>query len=109
MTEQKSDTTIELAALLAGLAKLPEYEKRIAVLESRLATLEGNAKETPIIPKGRKWASLKEAAQVLGVSSKTVRRYVERGLLRRNASLRHIQILAEDLDAMAGKVAFSRC
>lgn len=106
-------TTVNLQSLASGfalLAKLPEYEARIAALERQIQQLKDAraVDEKPVIPKGRKWATMKEAMEFLGCSEDTVTRYIKRGLLRRNNALRHVQILVEDLGAFAGKVTFKR-
>lgn len=55
-------------------------------------------------PKPQKWLSLKEAADILNVSPRTARRYIERGFLRRSAGSRHIRVPAVDVENFAGKV-----
>lgn len=104
MTGQSSETTIELSALLAGLAKLPEYEKRIDFLERELGEVK-RAGVSTAKKNQKKWLSLRETAEALNVSQKTARRYVERRLLRRNAASRHILIPAEDVERFAAKTA----
>jgi excisionase family DNA binding protein len=42
--------------------------------------------------------SVKEAAQILGVSEKTIRRLVARGLLRSSKALRHLLIPKKEIE-----------
>ena len=53
---------------------------------------------TPIVNPSRVALKLKEAAQCLGVSPKTIRRLIDRGLLRRCLALRHIVIERKEID-----------
>jgi excisionase family DNA binding protein len=79
------------------LDALEAIRKEIAALRGLLEVRQ---------PKAKKWLTLKEAAEVLNVSEKTARRYITRGLLRRNAATRNIRIPAEDVEKIEGKVVF---
>jgi hypothetical protein len=83
-------------------------ERRIAALEAEVTALREQGTEKPIIPKGRRWANMKEATAFLGCSPDTITRYIQRGFLRRNAASRYIQIPVEDLENFVGKVTLRR-
>lgn len=46
----------------------------------------------------KRWYSIAEAAEYLGVSAITVRRLLERGLLKRSGAIRHVRIPVESLE-----------
>jgi excisionase family DNA binding protein len=92
-----------LATLLHGLSTLPDLAKKIDSLEADVASLRKSLAESKT-PK--KWLTQKEAAAILGTSIKTVRRYVERGFLRRNEASRYILIPQEDVEDFVNKVTF---
>ena len=46
----------------------------------------------------KRWYSIPEAAEYLGVSEITVRRLITRGLLKRSGALRHVKIPADSLE-----------
>ena len=81
----------------------------LAKVVNELASLRGEVAElrrlavTPKV-KEKKWLKLKEAADVLNTSQKTVRRYIEKGFLHRSAVSRHILIPAEDVENLIDKV-----
>jgi excisionase family DNA binding protein len=52
----------------------------------------------PIVNSSRVALKLKEAAQCMGISEKTIRRLIDRGLLRRCLALRHIVIERKEID-----------
>ena len=54
---------------------------------------------TPLSPNPQRLAfSVKETAQILGVSEKTVRRLVARKLLRASRALRHLLIAKKEIE-----------
>lgn len=59
-------------------------------------------KEIPLNP--RRLYTVKEAAIELHVSQATVRRLIDRGLLRANKAIRHIRISVEQIDEFARSV-----
>ena len=68
---------------------VPDLLRRIEALESLLEkTQTGVAKEYYTIP---------EAAAILSISTRSVRRLVDRGILKRSFSIRHIRIMADSL------------
>jgi excisionase family DNA binding protein len=93
-----------LLILIKGLSALPAVVERIDTLESEVASLRKTVAQSKA-PK--KWLTLKEAAELLSLSQKTVRGYIDRGLLRRNEASRHILIPAEDVEAFDKKVTFN--
>lgn len=91
--------------MFAGMALVPELvemvrlqNRQIAALGEELAALRESRQ------KASKWLKLREAAEVLNTSPKTVRRYIDRGLLKRNSASRHILIPAEDVEGLRKKV-----
>jgi excisionase family DNA binding protein len=54
-----------------------------------------------ILPKANRFYSLKEAAVELNLSEATVRRLIDRGLLRPSKAVRHIRIPREQIDEFA--------
>jgi len=93
-----------LAESLAILGKFPLLLRRIEQLEGEITLLKKQMGNSIGIPKGRKWVSLKEAAQILNLSEKSVRRYIERGFLRKSGASRHIKIPLEDIEKLEGKI-----
>ena len=81
---QQLQQTIRLAEMV------PDLLRRIEALESLLLekTQTGKAKEYYTIP---------EAAAILSISTRSVRRLVDRGILKRSFSIRHIRIMADSL------------
>ena len=76
--------------------ELPELDGLIA----RIETLEDIINGLQAAGKGplkKQWYSVKDAAVYLECSVKTVRRLIQRGLLRKSLGLRHIRIPAEEL------------
>lgn len=96
-----------LEQMLKGFTLLPsvvdllqEQGRQIAALRADVAALRGKReRETE-----KKWLRLREAADVLNTSTKTVRRYIERGFLRRSAASRHILIPSEDVAGLRNRV-----
>jgi len=101
-TEPNPDQT--LLSLIKGLSALPAVVERVDTLEAELASLRKTLAESKA-PK--KWLTLKQAAELLSLSQKTVRSYIDRGFLRKNEASRHILIPAEDVESFAKKVTFS--
>ena len=58
-----------------------------------------NARPTP--PTAKRLLSLREAANELSLSIPTVRRLIDRGLLRPNRAVRHLRFPREELDRFA--------
>jgi hypothetical protein len=119
MNEQKTLTLEELKAeqsKIAGLIKIAR-EARIVALRKELdellndhtSTVRANdtrAKGRPIhsdpsVP--RRLYTMKEAAQSLGMSSVSVRRLVDRGLLKPNRALGKLLFPATELDRFASE------
>ena len=82
--------------LAQAIAALPALVKRVSTLEAEIAALRMAAK-----PSGKKCLSLKESAEILGVSEKTVSRFIERKLLRRSPLTSLVRIPREDVEALA--------
>ena len=90
-------------ASIAGIRDLIEgLAAQITALRSEIAELQSSA--LPLKAKPPEWLKLHEAAAQLNTSPKTVRRYIERGLLRKNAASRHILIPAEDVAGLQKRV-----
>jgi excisionase family DNA binding protein len=64
--------------------------------ESIMGSPLTNMKSEELIP--RRLLSLKETAHVLNVSQKTVRRLIDRKLLKASKALRHIRVPVEAID-----------
>jgi len=58
----------------------------------------GNGSPGPVVTPLRLAFSVKEAAEILGVSEKSVRRLIIRGLLRPSRALRHLLIPRKELE-----------
>lgn len=82
--------------LAQAIAALPGLVQRVSTLEAEIATLRKAAR-----PSIRKCLSLKESAEMLGVSQKTVSRFIERKLLRRSPLTALVRIPREDVEALA--------
>jgi excisionase family DNA binding protein len=80
-------TTIELPAIDDILSRLKAVEETTAVLEK-------TGKQHPI----KDWYTVQESAGYLSVSSRTVRRLIARGLLKRSVGTRHIRISRAELE-----------
>lgn len=82
--------------LAQAIAALPALVRRVNTLEAEIATLRKAAR-----PSGKKCLSLKESAEILGVSQKTVSRFIQRKLLRRSPLTALVRIPREDVEALA--------
>ena len=82
--------------LAQAIAALPGLVERVSTLEAEIATLRRMTK-----PSTKKCLSLKESAEILGVSQKTVSRFIERKLLRRSPLTSLVRIPREDVEALA--------
>ena len=75
------------------------------VVQSEIAILRENVRELAqtkaILPKAKRFYSLKEAAAELSLSQATVRRLIDRGLLRSSKATRNIRIPREQIDEFA--------
>lgn len=90
-------------ASIAGLRALIEgLSDQVTALRSEVAELRGSGMTSKVKPP--EWLKLREAAEQLNMSPKSVRRYIDRGLLRKNAASRHILILVEDVAGLRKKV-----
>ena len=76
--------TIRLAEMV------PDLLRRIEALETTL--LEKSKTEDV-----KEYYTIPEAAAILSISTRSVRRLVDRGILKRSFSVRHIRIVAESL------------
>jgi hypothetical protein len=92
------------AQISAALVALPTLIERIETLETRVNVLEGRQK-APERPK--QWYTLREAADALGTSPKSITRYIERGLLKKSLASRRILIPAEEIANFGGRVTLS--
>jgi excisionase family DNA binding protein len=98
-TEQQMEmlaSTQDPLILAQAIAALPGLVQRVSTLEAEIATLRKAAR-----PSVRKCLSLKESAEMLGVSQKTVSRFIERKLLRRSPLTALVRIPREDVEALA--------
>ena len=86
----------ETLTLAHAIAALPALVERVRTLEAEIAALRMAAR-----PSGKKCLSLKESAEILGVSEKTVSRLIERKLLRRSPLTSLVRIPREDVEALA--------
>lgn len=98
MTEQTENHPVRLLfdLLLSEFRSVVQSE--IAILREEIKRV-GQNKE--ISPKARRFYSLKEAAVELNLSQATVRRLINRGLLRSSKATRHIRIPREQIDEFA--------
>ena len=81
---------------ITALMNAIELTKMIPILQKRIEDLE--ARSFQCHASGPKeYYSVSEAAEFLSVSEKTVRRLVDRGLLKRSFGIRHIRIFADSL------------
>jgi excisionase family DNA binding protein len=76
-----------------------------SVVQSEIAILREEIKRVvqtrEIPPRANRFYSLKEAAVELNLSEATVRRLIDRGLLRPSKAVRHIRIPREQIDEFA--------
>ena len=75
------------------LPELDEVMIRIKNLEEIVSVLQKGKEEPP-----KEWYSIGQAAAYCCVCEKTIRRLIERGLLKRNIGTRHIKIHVKDLE-----------
>ncbi len=85
-----------LQLLIDAVVAVPLLTERIASLERKVAHLLPQKTQT--------WLTLKETAEKLRCSEKTVSRLLKAGKLRRNLDNWRVRILAEDVDAYVGRV-----
>jgi len=97
---QKEDNPV--SAFIQVLSTMAEYGAKVDRLEIEVAAMRKALAASKVVEK--KWLRVDEVAEKLNVSKSTVRRYVSRGLLRRNAASRHLLVLAEDVDNFGSKV-----
>lgn len=98
-TEQQMETLTahsDPLILAQAIAALPALVRRVNTLEAEIATLRKAAR-----PSRKKCLSLKESAEILGVSQKTVSRFIQRKLLRRSPLTALVRIPREDVEALA--------
>jgi len=57
-----------------------------------------NCNEQNQLPTPRRAYKINEAAQAIGVAPITIRRAIERGLIKPNRAFRHVLITVEELD-----------
>ena len=76
----------ELSGFRGGLPADPEVSRRKPAPEKRTA------------PERKRFYTMKEVAADLSLSTKTVRRLIDRGLLRRSQATRVIRISHDDLE-----------
>ena len=81
---------------------LPALVEEVASLRGEVAELRKLA-DAPKA-KEKKWLKLKEVADILNISTKTVRRFIERGFLHRIVASRHILIPAKDVEKLIDKL-----
>ena len=99
MTGNSTTLHTGLEQLLQSLVlQVQELTKQVATMEAKLSQRDDDSSRT------RNWLRLSEAAELLNVSPKTVRRYLDRKLLRKSAASRHILIPAEDVEKLREKV-----
>ena len=88
--------------ILAGLAAIPDLVVTIRNLSERLEAIEEALRD--LKPQRQKrFYSVKETAVELGLSDKTVRDLIERGLLKASRATRHIKIPHEEIEAYRGR------
>ncbi len=99
------------AVLPAVLTTLEQLRKQMGAMEREITALRkvsgSGDNEKPVITwgeaKGKRFVSLKQAAYLLDVSEKTVRRLLERELLKSSSGTRHKKISVESLEEYSGK------
>ena len=114
--EETREPTITEA--LNGFAVLPRVLTSLELIHVQMASMQaeiaalrkvsGNGDgEKPLITwpeaKGKKFVSLKQAAYLLDVSDKTVRRLLDRGLLKASSGTRHRKVLVESIEEYGGR------
>jgi excisionase family DNA binding protein len=119
MNDAKALTLEELQAehaKIAGLIRIAK-EARIRSLQKELDELLSDpaspeadrprpqraAREVAVLSVPKRLYTLREAAQSLGMSTGTVRRLVQRGLLKPNRSLRTLMFPVAELDRFASQ------
>ena len=75
-----------------NLPELDQILSRLNTLEEIVSVLQKGGKE-PV----KEWFSVNETAAYLSCSTKTVRRLIARGVLKRSLGLRHIRISTAEL------------
>ena len=99
------------AVLPAVLSTLEQLRAQMGSMQNEIAALRkvsgnGDGNDAPITwneAKGKRFVSLKEAAYLLDVSDKTVRRLLDRGLLKCSSGTRHRKISVDSLEEYGGK------
>lgn len=100
-TQNKADHPAQLLfnRILNDIRTIVQSELTIFQIEMQKALGQSN-----IPPKPRRFYTIKEAATELNVSKVTVRRLIDRGLLRPNRTIRHIRIAREQIDEFVRNV-----
>ena len=99
----KGDGTInvldlsKLLSLASAIESLPSMIDSTRALQREIAALredlKSNRSQSP-----KRFYNLKQAAEALNTSETSIRRYLERGLLRRSLAQGKIQIPASDIE-----------
>ena len=90
-TEQEiMGQTLQSIVLLPAVVEF--MKKRLDALELEVKALKGNGSNL------KAFYSIKEAAGILGVSDTTIRRLIDRGLLKASRAIRHIRITLDAIE-----------
>jgi len=96
--------------ILAGLASIPELLEMLQRINERLDSIEKKLKHSPAIPavstRNKRFFTVRETAQELSVSIKTVYRLIDRKLLNPSRALRTFRIPLKDIEDF---LAETRC
>lgn len=112
-SQEKREVTLTeamegFAVLPTVLSSLQELQKQMNDIQADLAAIHkqnggGDAPFTWQKARGKQFVGIKEAAYLLDVSGSTVRRLLDRGLLKCSSATRHKKITVESLEEYSGK------
>lgn len=116
MSDKQNDDGPSIKDALEGFAALPSVldslegvRRQMQSMQAEITALRkvsGGDAERPLITwqqaRGKQFVKLKEAAYLLGVSEKTIRRLLERDLLKCSSGIRHKQISVQSLEEYGG-------
>jgi Mg2+ and Co2+ transporter CorA len=95
------DKETTVSALLEAIALFPNIASRLERIERRVTGIEERVSVKS--ERRKRFYTIKEAAAELNMSVTSARRALKRGLLRKSAGTRKIQIPAESIEAYLSK------
>ena len=90
LTQPITNPILQLLDTIRLAEMVPDLLRRIESLET---TLHEKSKAEDV----KQYYTIPEAAAILSISTRSVRRLVDRGILKRSFSVRHIRIMADSL------------